>query len=83
MGEIAGAGEGRSEMDKSITKLLEEFEAQRERERAARLAATGEHVCRLRRLFRFSGLHAEVACETCGEPMRETSVLEEIIRIKS
>lgn len=62
----------------SIAEILEECNREREVERTEKLAHIGEHVCRPRRLFRFSGLHAEVVCETCEEPMRETSVLSKI-----
>ena len=67
-------------MSKLIAKLLEEIEAESERERAAKLAEIGEHVCRPRRVVKLSGSWVE--CETCGEPMMETNVLRMITRDK-
>lgn len=68
----------------SIAEILEMCErvgeAERTLKRAAKLERIGEHICRPVRRRKFSGELIE--CETCGEPMRETSVLKQIARRK-
>jgi formylmethanofuran dehydrogenase subunit E len=59
----------------SIAEILEQIEREREAERTLELAQIGEHTCRPVRRY-----PNRVVCETCGEPMRETSVLRQIAR---
>lgn len=65
-------------MRPTIEEILEECRREHDAERALELARIGEHVCRPRRVARLTD--ESIVCETCGERMRETSVLEQVTR---
>ena len=69
-------------MRPTIDEILEECRRERDAERVLELvqlkARIGEHVCRPRRVGRFSG--SSIVCEVCRERMRENNVLNQIKR---